>query len=93
MKAKTSCFAAPISDPKLSSFTKPFVFNDWAAERNTHEGVKKKVPVIFLELPDSACNTAVLNKWFTKSVLEGTRRADGRPYPPDTIYALLCGLY
>ena len=103
VEAKTSRFAAPISDAELSSFTKPFtplstqkntrwcikVFNDWAAGRNTHEGVEK-IPVGFLELPDCACNTAVLNKWLTKFVLEGTRR---RPCPPDTIYVLLCGLY
>ena len=103
---KKSRFGNPISDTELSSFTKPFVpvstqkntrwcvkvFNDWATERNTHEGIDK-VPIGFLERADCACNAAVLNKWLTKFVLEGTRRTDGRPYPPDTIYALLCGLY
>ena len=53
----------------------------------------KKSPLVFLERGDCASNAAILNKWLTKFVLEGIRRIDGRPYPPDTIYALLCGLY
>ena len=53
----------------------------------------KKCPLVFLERADCACNAAMLNQWLTKFVLEGTRRTDGQPYPPDTIYALLCGLY
>ena len=51
------------------------------------------MPIGFLERADCACNAVMLNRWLTKFVLEGTRRTDGRPYPPDTIYALLCGLY
>ena len=103
---KKSPFVNPISDTELSSFTKPFVpestqkntrwcvkvFNDWATEKNTHLGIEK-VPIGFLERADCACNAVMLNRWLTKFVLEGTRRTDGRPYPPDTIYALLCGLY
>ena len=50
------------------------------------------MPIGFLERADCACNAVMLNQWLTKFVLEGTR-TDGRPYPPDTIYALLCGLY
>ena len=103
---KKSRFGDPISDTKLASFAKPFVpvstqkntrwcvkvFNDWATERNSHVDVEK-VPIGFLERADCASNAAILNKWLTKFVLEGTRRIDRRPYPPDTIYALLCGLY
>ena len=103
---KKSQFGNPISDTELSSFTKPFVpastqkntrwcvkvFNDWATEWNSHVDIEK-VPISFLERADCACNAAILNKWLTKFVLEGTRRTDGWLYPPDTIYALLCGLY
>ena len=68
------------------------VFNNWATERNSHLDVEK-VPVVFLEQVDCVCNAVTHNKWLTRFVLEGTRRTDGRPYPPDTLYALLCGLY
>ena len=103
---KKSWFGNPISDTELSSFTMPFVpvstqkntrwcvkvFNDWATERNSHVDIEK-VPIGFFGRADCAWNAAILYKWLTKFVLEGTRRTDGRPYPPDTIYTLLCGLY
>lgn len=103
-----SRFGTPLSEVQVSSLSSPFVpaatqkntrwsvgiFNDWMAHRNSLVlAESERVPVGFLDRPDCVCNASVLNKWLTRFVLEGTRKSSGDPYPPETIYSILCGLY
>ena len=98
-------FGNPLSELQVST---PFVptatqkntrwsvgtFNDWMAHRNSLVSAESdRVPVGFLDRPDCMCNASVLNKWLTRFVLEGTCKSSGDPYPPETIYSILCGLY
>jgi hypothetical protein len=61
-------------------------FLDWLKNRN------EKVPND--PVPEDLFNCqdpAVVNKWLCRYVLE-TRQQDGKPYPPKSLYGLLCGI-
>ena len=46
------------------------------------------MPVDLLESQDAI----LVNKWLYKYIME-TRQSDGTPYPPKSLYGLLCGLH
>ena len=62
-------------------------FSDWAKVRNTK---LPNDPVPFGLL--SSSDPALVCKWLCCYVME-TRQQSGKPYPPSSIYSLLCGLY
>ena len=43
------------------------------------------------EILTPSCSKEILNKWLCVYVLE-TRNHVGQPYPPKTVYSLLCGI-
>lgn len=65
-------------------------FNDWLMARNNkNEGnLSEQVPENLLESSDPV----VLCRWLSLFVAE-TRKQTGQPYPPKTLYILLCGVY
>ena len=58
-------------------------FNEWRSARNSDI----HVPATLLEDGDAE----ELNKWLSFHVAE-TRNTKGEPYPPKTLYQLMCGL-
>ena len=64
-------------------------FTDWAESRNSSVlNSDGDVPVDLLESQDAI----LVNKWLCKYIME-TRQSDGTPYPPKSLYSLLCGLH
>ena len=62
-------------------------FAEWAKAR-TQKSPEEPVPDNLL----SCLDEKLLCKWLFRYVME-TRQASGKPYPPKSIYALLCGLF
>ena len=63
------------------------IWKDWSAgRRDAYPNAFSKWPVHFL-----IANHMQLDHWLSKFVVE-TRRSDGALYPPNTLYAICCGL-
>lgn len=100
--AKKKRFGSPKSSSVMDSFRKGYVpsntkkntswalgvFNTWREERNKDEKSAEQCPLDLLERPTALS----LNHWLTYFVVEA-RRADGQPYPPNSINNILAGLY
>ncbi len=100
-KSREKRFGRPVDDEEVADASKGVVpantvrrnawavnnLMSWAKARN-EENPGDLVPVDLLECrcPD------VVNKWLCRFVME-TRQESGEPYPPKSIYALLCGLH
>ena len=63
-------------------------FSDWVDSRNKSFNPDDRVPDDLLSYSDPA----VVCSWLCRFVLE-TRQKSGEPYPPKSIYSILCGLY
>ena len=63
------------------------IWKDWSAgRRDAYPNAFSEWPVHFL-----IANHMQLDHWLSKFVVE-TRRSDGALYPPNTLYAICCGL-
>ena len=92
-------FGKPVEREDLSEAAKGVVpdntkrRNSWAAKNLMEWAKSRSEDVPSDPVPDIlACqDPAVVNKWLCRYVLE-TRQANGQPYPPKSIYGLLCGI-
>ena len=62
-------------------------FSEWAETRNSSNPLNR-VPDDLL----SCINPETVSTWLCRFVME-TRQQSGKPYPPKSIYSILCGLY
>ena len=65
-------------------------FKEWSMARNTKNqgNPSEQVPDSVLE----STEPVVLSRWLSLYLAE-TRKINGEPYPPKSLYALLCGVY
>ena len=61
------------------------IWKDWTANRRQIYSSLDCPPHLLL------CTDDQLNQWLSKFILE-VRRRDGKPYPPQTLYSIMCGL-
>jgi hypothetical protein len=76
--------------PKNSAVSSMLAMNnlkDWLEDYN------KRHPhsLCPLDILSPRCTSELLNKWLAVFVTE-TRNQKGEPYPPKTIYSILCGI-
>ena len=75
----------PLIHPKTMIGQRKFTY--WSNSRSQNSP-ENQVP---LDLFGLSTDAATMSKWLCRHVLE-SRQVDGKPYPPKTIYLLLCGL-
>ena len=83
--AKTSKGCVPVNTTRSTGWALR-TYQSWARQRN--QRCQNQCPVDLFDKiypPDVICN--ILQKFVTEA-----RRDDGSPYPPKTLYQLLCGL-
>ena len=69
------------------------VFTEWAKHHNSLVSDSEKVPEQFFYCYDCVTSVALLNKWLTRFVLEGTVKEDGSYYTSESVCKLLSGGY
>jgi hypothetical protein len=75
--------------PKNSANSSKWAMNnlkEWLNEHNDKNPVKCPISIL-----SATCSKDVLNQWLCVYINE-TRNQNGEPYPPKSIYALLCGI-
>lgn len=99
------CFASPITEEQMSTYAKGVVndntdkstkwgvntFTAWVCERNESCATysAERCPEDLLTNKPTA---EKLNLWLCRFMLE-VRKGDGTPYPPKSLYQILCGFY
>ena len=61
------------------------IWNDWSSQRNSSSASGEHVPDI------ANMEITQLQRWMSHFVLE-IRKKDGTPYPPESIYHIVCGM-
>ena len=61
------------------------IWNDWSSQRNSSSASGEHVPDI------ANMEITQLQRWMSRFVLE-IRKTDGTPYPPESIYHIVCGI-
>ena len=61
------------------------IWNDWSSQRNSSSASGEHVPDI------ANMEITQLQRWMSRFVLE-IRKKDGTPYPPESIYHIVCGI-
>ena len=92
-------FAAPLTDKEVEEARKTAIpkktqkdtewcmriWREWRCQRNSITASNERVPDILTQLP------ATLQRWMSRFVLE-VRKKDGAPYPPNSVYHIVCGI-
>ena len=74
--------------PTNTSRNNRWALNIYSKWKKSRQSSGKPVPESFLSSRDDQ----LLCKWLCRFAM-GTRQENGKPYPPRSIYLLLCGLY